>query len=109
VLAWTDPLSLGMDFQALFFILGFDIMSWIPKIIIFGMDYFWDVSGFGLFLLLQVLDDIIFEFIPLGRLIEVLVKSSIVFLIIFANGFSFWLALIVAIIDAILVLQKKLF
>lgn len=109
LLAWVDPLSFGTDFQVVCFILGFDIMSWIPKIIIFCIDFFWDISGFGLFLLLQVVDDIIFEFLPLGKLLEILVKSGVVFLIIFANGFSFWLALIVAIIDALLIIQRKLF
>ncbi|MEW6095752.1 MAG: hypothetical protein AB1567_04400 [bacterium] len=105
--AWTDPFLLGPDFQIIAFILGFDMMTLIPKVAIFGIDYFWDISGYGLFLLLQVAEDILFDFFTVGRIIELILKPAVVFLIIFINGFGFWLAFIAAVIDFIFNFQKK--
>lgn len=105
--SWIDPFQLGQEFQIVAFILGFDIMTIIPKVVIFGIDYFWDISGYGLFLLLQLAEDLIFHFFTIGRIIELITKPTIVFLIIFINGFGFWLALIVAGIDFLLNLQNK--
>ncbi|MBU5690066.1 MAG: hypothetical protein QXM68_03315 [Candidatus Aenigmatarchaeota archaeon] len=105
--SWIDPFQLGEEFQIVAFILGFDIMTIIPKVIIFGIDYFWDISGYGLFLLLQLAEDLVFHFFTIGRIIELVAKPTIVFLIIFVNGFGFWLALIVALIDLMLNLQNK--
>ncbi|MBU5688729.1 MAG: hypothetical protein KQA41_00660 [Candidatus Aenigmarchaeota archaeon] len=105
--SWLDPFYWGEEFQIVSFILGFDMMTLFPKIIIFGIDYFWDISGYGLFLLLQVIEDLIFDFFTLGRIIELIVKPGIVFLIIFLNGFGFWLASIAAVIDFIFNFQKK--
>lgn len=107
-LSWRDPFSMGSDFQIVAFILGFDMMTLLPKIIIFGIDYFWDISGYGLFLLIQLTEDIIFDFFLIGRMIELLIKPSVVFFIIFINGFGFWLAFITAFIDFILNWQKKI-
>ena len=105
--SWVDPFSWGQDFQILAFILGFDIMTIIPKVVIFGVDYFWDISGYGLFLLLQLAEDLVFHFFTLGRIIELVTKPIIVFLIIIVNGFGFWLALIVAFIDFLLNFKNK--
>jgi len=107
ILAWIDPFMLGEDFQILAFILGFDIMTLIPKVIIFGIDYFWDISGYGLFLLIQVAQDIIFDFFLVGKFIEIIIKPAVVFLIVILNGFGFWLAAIAAVLDFILNWQKK--
>ncbi len=108
MLSWLDPFYWGQEFQIVSFILGFDIMTLLPKIIIFGIDYFWDISGYGLFLLIQVLEDIIFDFFTLGRIIELILKPLIVFSIIFFNGFGFWLATIAAVIDFILNWERKI-
>lgn len=106
-LSWLDPFQFGQDFQIVAFILGFDIMTIIPKVIIFGIDYFWDISGYGLFLLIQLIEDLIFHFFTLGRIIELVTKPAIIFVIIFINGFGFWLALLIAGIDFLLNFQNK--
>lgn len=106
--AWVDPFALGEDFQIVAFILGFDMMTLIPKTIIFGVDYFWDISGYGLFLLIQLIEDIVFDFFLVGRMIELVFKPGVVFFIIFVNGFGFWLAFIAAFIDFIFNWQKKI-
>jgi len=108
MLSWLDPFYWGEDFQIVAFILGFDMMTLFPKIIIFGIDYFWDISGYGLFLLIQVAEDIIFEFFTIGRIIELIVKPLIVFGIIFFNGFGFWLAAMAAVIDFIFNWERKM-
>jgi hypothetical protein len=107
-LSWLDPFSWGEDFQIVSFILGFDMMTLLPKIIIFGIDYFWDISGYGLFLLIQVAEDLVFDYFTLGRAIELIVKPLVVFSIIFINGFGFWLAAIAAVIDFIFNWEKKI-
>jgi len=108
IFSWLDPFYWGEEFQIVSFILGFDMMTLIPKIIIFGIDYFWDISGYGLFLLLQVAEDIIFHFFTLGRIIELIIKPLIIFLIILFNGFGFWLAAIAAVIDFIFNWEMKI-
>ena len=105
--SWLDPFYWGEEFQIVSFILGFDMMTLFPKIIIFGVDYFWDISGYGLFLLLQVAEDIIFDFFTLGRIIELIIKPLVVFSIIFFNGFGFWLAAIAAVMDFIFNWEKR--
>ncbi|MEM5777625.1 MAG: hypothetical protein QXJ06_04230 [Candidatus Aenigmatarchaeota archaeon] len=109
IFSWLDPFFWGEEFRIVSFILGFDIMTLFPKIIIFGIDYFWNISGYGLFLLLQVAEGLIFDFFTLSRMIELIVKPGIVFLIIFLNDFGFWLAFFAAVIDFFLNLQKKFF
>ncbi|MFH8080900.1 MAG: hypothetical protein QXO84_03415 [Candidatus Aenigmatarchaeota archaeon] len=107
ILSWSDPLDWGEDFQIVFFIIGFDMMSILFKLIIFSIDYFWDISGYGLFLLIQVAEDIIFDIFTIGRIVELIVKPLVVFLIIYINGFGFWLSAMAAILDFIFNLQKK--
>ena len=105
--SWLDPFYWGEEFQIVSFILGFDMMTLFPKIIIFGIDYFWNISGYGLFLLIQVAEDIVFDFFTLGRVIELIAKPLVVFSIIFFNGFGFWLAAIAAVMDFIFNWEKK--
>ncbi|MCX8179672.1 MAG: hypothetical protein N3E38_03010 [Candidatus Aenigmarchaeota archaeon] len=107
LLAWLDPFSWGEEFRIVAFIIGFDMMTLLPKIIIFGIDYFWDISGYGLFLLIQVAQEIIFDIFTIGRIIELITKPLIVFFIIYFNGFGFWLSSIAAVIDFIFNLNKK--
>lgn len=107
-LSLLDPFSFGVGFKIVAFILGFDMMGLIPKIIIFGIDYFWNVSGFGLYLLAQVVEEIIFYLFTIGRVIELIIKPAVVFIIIFLNGFGFWLAAVAAIVDFILNWQRKI-
>ncbi len=106
--SWIDPFNFGMEFAAVAFILGFDLMPLISKIVIFGIDFWLSISGFGGFLLIQIAESIIFHFFALGRIVELIVKPAIVFFLIYISNLPVWLALVVAAIDFFLNYQKKL-
>ncbi|MBS3051772.1 MAG: hypothetical protein J4428_00165 [Candidatus Aenigmarchaeota archaeon] len=106
--SWIDPFNFGMEFAVVAFILGFDLMPLISKIVIFGIDFWLNISGFGGFLLIQITENIIFHFFALGRIVELIVKPAIVFFLIYISNLPVWLALLVAVIDFFLNYQKKL-
>ncbi len=108
LLAWFDPLEFGFEFKAVFFILGFDFMPLFTKIIVLGIDFLLDVSGLGVFLLIQVAEAIILHLLGLGRIIEIIVKPAVVFVLIYFAGLPAWVGLLAAIVDFFLNYQKKI-
>ena len=106
--AWIDPFDFGDDFQIITFILGFDALPLIPKILVFGIDYLKEISGWGLFLLILIAEEIVLEFMVAGKLIQMIVKPAIIFLLIILNDIPLLIALLVAGIDLLLNFHKKL-
>ncbi len=107
ILAWLDPLELGMTFQVLLFILGFDLVHLIPKVIIFMLDYFYDLSGLGWMLLLLIGVESALELLKIKSFINLVAKPLVVFLIIYFNNLGLELAVIIAGIDLLLNIGKK--
>jgi len=108
VLAWFDPFGLDIMIKILMFILGFDLMSLIPKIIIFVLDYLFFILnysfGFGWLgwsLLILVAAEALLMLIPFGKKINIIIKTVAVFGVSFL-AFGIQPALIVAGIDLLL-------
>ncbi len=108
IAAWIDPLDLGRDFQIIAFILGFDLIPLIPKLAIFALDFYFDISGLAGALFILLAEEIILDTFIIGKVINLIVKPTIVFLLIIINGLPVFLALVVAAIDFLLNLEKKL-
>lgn len=106
--ALMDPFELGADFQTIAFILGFDLIPLIPKLIMFGIDFFYNVSGLASAFFVLLAKEIIIDAFPLGKLINLIVKPAIIFILILINGLPILLAIAVAGIDLLLNLEKKL-
>ncbi len=106
--AWTDPLDLGKDFQTVVFILGFDLIPLIPKLVMFGIDYYYNISGLSGTLFIMLAEEIILNAFIIGKVINLFVKPAIIFILIAINGYSVYLALVVAVIDFFLNREKKL-
>ena len=107
ILAWLDLLELGIIFRVLFFIIGFDLMSLISKIMIFGLDYYLDILGLGWTLLLLIGAEAAVSVLKLSLYLNTIIKPLIVFLIVYLNEFGLTLALIIAGMDLILNATKK--
>lgn len=107
IIGWVDPLGFGIEFQILFFILGFDFMSLIPKVAIFVMDFFLEFSNIGWILLLIVAIEAVIEFFKLKVIFSYVLKPLAVFMILFVNNISLPIAIIVAGIDLLVNLSKK--
>ena len=106
-LAWIDPFSLGVNYQVLFFILGFDLMHIVPKVIVFVADLFLEISGLGwLLIILLGVEFLIFIF-KLKTLVGLIVKPLVVFGVIYFNRLGWELGVIVAGIDLLLNYSKK--
>jgi hypothetical protein len=106
-LAWIDPFSLGVNYQVLFFIIGFDLMHIIPKVIIFLADLFLDISGLGWLLIILLGVEFLIYVFKLKTLVGLFVKPLVVFGIIYLNGLGWELGVIVAGIDLLLNYSKK--
>lgn len=107
-LSLADPFSWGNDFKIVAFIIGFDAMALLPRIIIFGIDFLWDISGFGLLLILAIIEDIAFHLFSVGAILQTMIRPAVVFFIVFVNGYGFWIAILAAAIDLVLNFQRKL-
>ena len=106
--AWIDPFGLGRDFQIVAFILGFDLIPLIPKLIMFGVDFFYNITGLSTSLFFMLAEEIILDFFIIGKIINLAIKPAIIFILIAINGLPVFLALAVAAIDFLLNLEKKL-
>ncbi|MBL7170336.1 MAG: hypothetical protein ISS48_04925 [Candidatus Aenigmarchaeota archaeon] len=107
VLALVDPFELGVSFQVLFFILGFDLMHLFMKICVFIVDFLFDFSGLGWYLLILIAIEALVYFLKLKTLFNIVLKPLAVFSIIYFNGLGWELGVIVAGIDLLLNLGKK--
>ena len=105
-LAWVDPFNFSFPIRIALFILGFDMISWILKLLIFGIDYF---IGFGIgwVLLILLAVELITTFLLMRFVFDLILKPAAVFLALYLSNVSFEIALIAAGIDVILNLTKK--
>ena len=106
-LAWIDPFNLGVEFQVLFFILGFDLTHIILKLVLFVAEMFLNISGLGWYLIGFIAVEALFHFLKLKGLLKYIIKPLVVFLIIFINGLGIELGIVVAGIDLLLNYTKK--
>jgi hypothetical protein len=106
ILAWLDPLNLGINFRIVLFILGFDMVSLLVKFLVFGLDYFLGI-GIGWTLLLLIAAEIITKFLFVKSLIDLIIKPLAVFAILILSNLSVEIAIIVAVIDLLLNMTKK--
>jgi len=106
-LAWFDPLGVNMSFRILLFILGFDLMSLLPKLVIFILDYVFELSTLGWSLLLLICVETMLELLKLKPLVNLIIKPLVVFLIVYMNNLSLEFSVIIAGIDLLLNLTKK--
>lgn len=106
--AWIDPFDFGRDFQIVFFILGFDLIPLIPKLVIFGFDFFYDITGLAPMMFILLAEEIVLDVFIIGKVINMVIKPAIVFMLIVINDLPLLLALIIGAIDLLLNMQKKL-
>ncbi|HKZ45726.1 MAG TPA: hypothetical protein VJ343_03410 [archaeon] len=100
VLSWFNPFSFDLMVRILIFVLGFDLMSILPKLFIFVLDYLVGFSWLGFTLIILVAAEIVFILLEVKR-IRLIVKPIAVFIVSFLS-FGFQPALIVAGIDLLL-------
>jgi hypothetical protein len=106
-LAWVDPFELGIEFQVLFFILGFDLMGLIVKLGVFAADLYFDISGLGFYLVALIAIEALIYFLKLKKFVGYIVKPLTVFGIIYLSGLGWQLGLIIGGIDLLLNFSKK--
>lgn len=100
VLAWFNPFGSDIMIRILFFILGFDFMSIIPKLAVFVLDYLVGFTWLGFTLLILVAAEIVVMLLGIKK-INLIVKPISVFAVGFlAVGLQ--PALIIAGIDLLL-------
>lgn len=104
-LAWFDPFGFDIMIRILMFVLGFDLMSIIPKIGIFVIDYLFGFSWLGWTLLILVATELITMLI-VGKIIRLIVKPLAVFTVSFL-ALGLQPALIIAGIDLLLNLSVR--
>ena len=106
ITAWINPLSLGENFRIVLFILGFDMISLIVKILAFVMNYFIGI-GIGWILILSILADVVTKFLFKKSFLGLVLNPLAVFAILYLSNLGLEIAIIVAGIDLILNMTKK--
>jgi hypothetical protein len=81
LIAFFNPFSLHFIVRIILFLIGFDLMSFIPKFGLFLFDYFIGFSGLGILLIFLVFVDILAKIIL--KLINLFLKPIIIFLLIY--------------------------
>jgi hypothetical protein len=107
VFAWLDPLSLGINFRVLLFILAFDLMNIFFKGLLFVADLFLSISGLGWLLVIFLGLEILIYIFQLKKIYSFILKPLVVFGIIYLNNMSWQLGVAVAGIDLLLNYSKK--
>ena len=79
--SFFNPFDLNFPFRILLFILGFDLMSFLPKIALFLFDYFFGFSGLGILLVLLLFADILVKAIFEG--LALIAKPLLVFILLY--------------------------
>jgi hypothetical protein len=108
-LAWLNPLEFNVNVQIILFILGFDMMSTIPKILVFGVNFLFEfLTGFLAWaILILIAVDLITRFLLMGFLFNIILKPLAVFAAGYLNGLSLYFCIGLAVVDIILNLTKK--
>jgi hypothetical protein len=107
VIIWTGSVSMGLEAKILLFILAFDLMSLVPKIAIFILDFFMDISGTGIFLLGLVVAEAVVQLLDINLLFGYVLKPLAVFGILYASNISMPIAALGAGIDLLLNISKQ--
>jgi hypothetical protein len=107
--AWTNPLGVDILIRILMFILGFDLMSLIPKIGIFLADFLglFGFFGLGWTLMLLLVVEIVATFLLISLVVNLIAKPIAVFVAAFFSLGVLKPALLIAVIDFILNLTRK--
>jgi hypothetical protein len=105
-LAWLNPLNLEPKFRIVLFILGFDMITLIVKVVVFGIDYFIGL-GIGWALFLLVIVELITKFLLVKFFLDLILKPLVIFAILILSNLSLEIAIIVAGIDLLLNMTKK--
>lgn len=107
--AWFNPFAVDYYIQILMFIVGFDMMSLIPKVGVFMLDFFGVFGFFGLgwTLLILLAVEIISTFFLIGLFINLTIKPLAVFAVAFLALGSLNFAIIVGVVDLLLNLTRK--
>jgi hypothetical protein len=109
-LAWFNPFNFGLPIQIALFIIGFDAMGIVMKLLLFIVNFFFlplgDSGSFLIWTLLLLMSvEIALSLLEKLFFLTMIVKPLIVFITIFFGMNNFQLALIVAGIDLILNLK----
>lgn len=80
-LAFFNPLNLDLPIRLILFLLGFDLMSFLPKIVVFLFDYFLGFSGLGILLIFLLFADIVARVIFKG--LAAIGKPIIIFFLLY--------------------------
>jgi hypothetical protein len=112
LLAWFNPLGLAMPMRIALFILGFDMMGVIVKILIFWFNFAFPAfgDGFSYFswtLLVLLFSEMLAVALSVDRMYRLIVKPAIVFAAVFIS-LGFQLALVIAGIDLLMNLAHKI-
>lgn len=112
-ISWFNPFGLDLLIRILIFILGFDMVSLVPKLVVFGLNFFFPLFGtvFGYFawtLLILVAAEIVSLVIVVGILINLILKPVFVFIITFLVTNQVDISVITAVIDLFLNLTHKI-
>ena len=80
-LSFFNPFNLNLPLRLSLFLIGFDLMSFLPKVAIFLFDFFIGFSGLGILLLFLLFVDILAKIILSG--LAVIVKPLLIFLLLY--------------------------
>ena len=108
-ISWFNPLSLTSEWRVILFILGFDLVSLLPKVIIFGLDFFFELLEplLAWTVLLLIIVELLARFLISGFLLNFIIKPIILFLVGYLNGLSTSLCLIISTIGVAINLIKR--
>jgi len=110
LLSWFNPFSFALPIRIAIFILGFDTMSILPKVLIFILYFFFPLLGEALSflfwtLIILAIVEVIVSLLEKEGIVRMIVKPLIVFVSVFIGLNDLQLALIAAGIDLILNLK----
>ena len=107
--SWFNLLSLTSEWRIILFIIGFDLVSLFPKLIIFGLDFFFELLEpmLAWTVLLLIIAELLARFLISGFLLDFIVKPLILFLVAYFNGLNVPLCLLVSLIGVAINLLKK--
>lgn len=111
LLSWFDPFGLGLQVRIVLFIIGFDIMSILPKIGIFLLNLLFPLSAaFGYLswaLLILFFSELVIAYTEAYKPYRLVIKPSAVFVVAYL-ALGLQPALVVAGIDLLINLTHKI-
>jgi len=110
-IAWFNPVTLPDEFRLIIFLLGFDLLPLIPKVVVFGVDFLLEVFEplLAWTVLIAIFIDILLKLVLFGPLYSYVLKPTGIFFIAYLNGLSIELCVALAILDvAFQVMGKRI-